>query len=113
LTGGSRTARALAFLALDALGRNAQHSTHGLRTFSPRGAATRDASLRRDADDAELATRTGQPIRADVQLARKIIAEEGFAGLFRALKRGAALPVLAFAPLVQLLEQAEEVNRGE
>jgi len=63
--------------------------------------------------DAEVAAQTGQPIRADVQLARKIISEEGFAGLFRALKAGAALPAVAFAPLVQLLTQAEELNRAE
>jgi hypothetical protein len=72
-----------------------------------------NASLQRDADGVELAAQTGQPIRADVQLARKIIAEEGFSGLFRALKAGAALPAVAFAPLLQLLTQAEEVNRGE
>jgi hypothetical protein len=33
--------------------------------------------------------------------------------LFEALKRSAALPAVAFAPLVQLLVQSEEVNRGE
>jgi len=33
--------------------------------------------------------------------------------LFRALKAGAALPAVAFAPLVQLLTQAEELNRAE
>jgi hypothetical protein len=33
--------------------------------------------------------------------------------LFDALKRCAALPAAAFVPLVQLLSQAEEVNRGE
>ena len=48
---------------------------------------------------------TGQPIRADVQLARQIIVDEGFAGLFRALKAGAALPAVAFVPLIQLLQQ--------
>ena len=48
-----------------------------------------------------------------MQRARQIIADEGFTGLFAALKRGVALPALAFAPLVQLLVQSEEVNRGE
>jgi hypothetical protein len=48
---------------------------------------------------------TGQPIRADLQRARQIIAESGFTGLFNALKQGAALPAVAFAPLVQLLMQ--------
>jgi hypothetical protein len=35
------------------------------------------------------------------------------AGPFWALKTGAALPAVAFAPLVQLFRQGEEVNRGE
>jgi hypothetical protein len=39
--------------------------------------------------------------------------ESGFTGLFDALNRGAALPAVAFGPLVQLLQQAEEVNRAE
>src|SRR5262245_65831765 len=56
---------------------------------------------------------TGQPIRADLQRARQIIAESGSAGLFEALKRGVTLPAVAFAPLVQPLVQSEEVNRGE
>ena len=34
--------------------------------------------------------------------------DEGFAGLFRALKQGAALPALALAPLIKLLAQQEE-----
>jgi hypothetical protein len=34
--------------------------------------------------------------------------ESGFTGLFDALKRGAALPAVAFAPLVRLLAQQEE-----
>jgi hypothetical protein len=48
---------------------------------------------------------TGQPIRADLQRARQIIAESGSTGLFDALKRGVALLAAAFAPLVQLLAQ--------
>jgi hypothetical protein len=63
--------------------------------------------------DAEMMASTGQPIRQDLQLARQIIVEKGFSGLFEALKAGAALPAAAFVPLVQLLDQAEEVNRGE
>ena len=63
--------------------------------------------------DAEMMASTGQPIRQDLQLARQIIVEKGFSGLFEALEQGAALPAVVFAPLVQLLTQAEEVNRGE
>ena len=51
---------------------------------------------------------TGQPIRRDLQLARQLIVDGGFAGLFEALKQGAAVPALAFAPLVKLLAQREE-----
>jgi hypothetical protein len=29
------------------------------------------------------------------------------------LKRGVTLPAVAFAPLVELFQQGEEVNRGE
>ena len=54
-----------------------------------------------------------QRAHARLQRARKIIAESGFTGLFEALKRGVALPAAAFVPLVQLLAQSEEVNRGE
>ena len=69
----------------------------------------RRAVLGRLQRDAEIAAQTGQPIRADLQRARQIIAESGFSGLFAALKSGAALPAAAFAPLVQLLlQQGEE-----
>src|SRR6516225_4841463 len=51
---------------------------------------------------------TGHPIRTDLQRARQIIAESGFTGLFEALKKGVALPAVAFAPLVKLLAQREE-----
>ena len=68
----------------------------------------RRAVLGRLQRDAELAAQTGQPIRADLQRARQIVAESGFSGLFAALKSGAALPAAAFAPLVQLLAQQEE-----
>ena len=56
---------------------------------------------------------TGQPIRADLQRARQIIAESGFSGLFAALKSGVALPAVAFAPLLELLLQAQEGSRQD
>jgi hypothetical protein len=68
----------------------------------------RHAVAARLARDAEVAEQTGQPIRADVQRARQIIIDEGFSGLFAALRRGVALPALALAPLVKLLAQQEE-----
>ena len=46
--------------------------------------------------DAELAAKTGQPIRADPQRARPIIATCGFRGLFEALKKG--VPTASFSP---------------
>ena len=55
--------------------------------------------------DAEIAARTGQPIRADIQLARQLIIDGGFTGLFEALKRGAALPVVALLTLARLLQE--------
>ena len=70
------------------------------------------AVLARIDREPRLATRTGQPIRADLQRARKIIAEGGFSGLLSALRRGVALPAAAFAPLVSLLQQ-EEYRQGE
>jgi len=63
------------------------------------------ARLQRDID---VAVQTGQPIRRDLQLARQLIIDGGFAGLFEALKQGAAVPALALAPLVKLLAQREE-----
>src|SRR5262249_7292877 len=48
---------------------------------------------------------TGHPIRTALQRARQIIAESGFTGLFEALKKGVALPAVAFVPLVQLFQQ--------
>jgi len=45
------------------------------------------------------------------QRARQIIAESGFTGLFEALKRGVALPAVAFVPLIQLFQQQEEGSR--
>jgi hypothetical protein len=44
--------------------------------------------------DAELAAKTGQPIRADPQRARPVIATGGFRGLFEALKKG--VPTASF-----------------
>lgn len=55
--------------------------------------AIRQRVLDRIAQDAEYGTKTGQPVREDVQRARDIIAREGFTGLFAALKAGVALPV--------------------
>ena len=52
--------------------------------------------------DFEYARKTKQPDRQDIQRARQIIAERGFSGLFEALKRGVALPAVAFVPLVEL-----------
>ena len=54
---------------------------------------------------------TGHPIRTDLQRARQIIAESGFTGLFEALKKGVALPAVAFVPLIQLFQQQEEGSR--
>jgi hypothetical protein len=58
--------------------------------------------------DAEWSQRTGLAVRQDVQRARSIIAERGFAGLFEALKRGEKLPAITAAAgslpaLMQLL----------
>jgi hypothetical protein len=64
----------------------------------------RQAVLAHMERDATTAAQTGQPIRADVQLARQIFSESGFAGLFEALKKGAAVPAVAFVPLLELLE---------
>jgi hypothetical protein len=50
--------------------------------------AIRQAVLALMERDAELAAKTGQPIRADPQRARAIIATGGFRGLFKALKKG-------------------------
>jgi hypothetical protein len=58
--------------------------------------------------DAMIVAETGQPIRRDLQLARQLIVDGGFAGLFEALKQGAAVPALAFAPLLKLLAQRQE-----
>ncbi len=51
--------------------------------------------------DEQLAARTSQPIRSDIQRARRIIYDSGFSGLFAALKRGEALPAVA-VPLIGL-----------
>lgn len=55
----------------------------------------RNAALARLERDAEYASRTGQPVREDVQLARKIISQSGLPGLFDALAKGAPLPAIA------------------
>ena len=41
------------------------------------------------------------------------LVEKDFTGLFEAWMAGAALPAVAFAPLVQLQQQGEEVNQVE
>ena len=53
--------------------------------------------------DAELAARTGQPVREDVQRAREIISRDGLTGLLRALRSGVALPAAAMVPLASAL----------
>jgi hypothetical protein len=45
--------------------------------------------------DAEFAKATGDPVRKDIQNARRIIAKSGLAGLRRALAKGAYLPAVA------------------
>jgi hypothetical protein len=57
--------------------------------------------------DFEYARSTNQPVRQDIQRAPRTIARQGFSGPFRARKRGVKLPALAFAPLVELLQQEE------
>lgn len=63
--------------------------------------------------DAEYGARTGQPVRADVQRARRIIARDGFAGLFRALRAGVALPAAVLAPVMAAMQQPQEASPGE
>jgi hypothetical protein len=58
--------------------------------------AIRQAVLALMERDAELAAKIGQPIRADPQRARAIIATGGFRGLFEALKKG--VPTASFSP---------------
>jgi hypothetical protein len=58
--------------------------------------------------DVEYARSTDQPVRQDIQRARRIIARQGFSGPFGARKRGVKLPAAAFVPLVELLQQEEE-----
>jgi hypothetical protein len=63
--------------------------------------------------DFEYARKTKQPDRQDFQRARRIIARQGFSGLFCALEPGVALPAAAFVPLIELLQQQEGSRRGE
>ncbi len=63
----------------------------------------RKAAFDRMTRDAEIARKTGQPIRADLQRARSIIATSGFTGLFEAWKKGVALPAAALAPFLLAL----------
>lgn len=57
--------------------------------------AVRAKALANMQRDAELAAKTGQPIRKDIQRARELLGQGGLEALFNALKRGEALPVLA------------------
>lgn len=71
-------------------------------------------SLRRKAmekidRDAKMAAREKLPIREDLQTARRIIAESGLKGLFRALDQGVALPAVALS-LIPLLTEGEGEN---
>lgn len=59
--------------------------------------------------DADLAAKTGQPVRQDIQRAREIFAREGLTGLFRALARGVSLPAAALVPMASALQD----QRGE
>jgi len=71
--------------------------------------AVRAAALARLERDAEVAARTGQPLRQDVQNARRIVAESGFSGLLAALQRGELLPAVA----LPLLGLAAQQGQGE
>jgi hypothetical protein len=54
----------------------------------------KQAALARLDRDAELAAKTGQPVREDIQNARRILSKENFSALFKALDEGKiALPV--------------------
>jgi hypothetical protein len=64
----------------------------------------RQAAMVQFEQDAELALRTGQAVREDVQLARQIVGTEGFSGLFRALDRGVALPAAIVAPILTMAQ---------
>ena len=61
---------------------------------------------------AELAVQTGQPIQADLQRARQIISESGFAGLFKALKRGAALPAWPPGLVLVPFDLLDQINNS-
>lgn len=74
--------------------------------------AIKERALARLERDAEVASKSGQPLRQDVQNARAIIGKEGFSGLFRALDAGKiALPSTVLVGLQQVLQQ--ELDRGE
>jgi hypothetical protein len=59
----------------------------------------RQAALQRLLRDEDYARRTGDPIRADIQNARRIVAESGLTGLRQALKEG-KIPLPAVAGLL-------------
>jgi hypothetical protein len=73
----------------------------------------RESALAQFERDAERASMTGEAIRGDLQLARRIIHEEGFSGLFRALDKGLALPVAMIAPIVAAAQGGRTDPQGE
>jgi hypothetical protein len=60
--------------------------------------AVREEVAGRIKRDADWAAATNEPVRPDIQLARQIFVERGFAGLLDALEKGLPLPVI-FAAL--------------
>ncbi len=60
----------------------------------------------RSARDAEASALTGDPIRVDIQRAREVTSRAGFTGLFQALRRGEALPVVALPALYAAVQLA-------
>lgn len=58
--------------------------------------------------DEKFAKANNLPVREDLQTARRIIAESGLKGLFRALDQGAALPAIALGLLPLLTEESAE-----
>lgn len=64
--------------------------------------------------DEEWSKAQGWETRKDIRLAREIIEKEGFAGLFRALERGVALPAAAglLAPILSALPPGKEDRAG-
>jgi hypothetical protein len=63
--------------------------------------------------DEQMAKDKGMSVRADIQLARKILAAEGVKGLRDALKAGVILPAAAVAILLPVLNQSQESQQLE